>query len=96
MRHTPASGATVFMLRSLKMHRMAQAVGEPNRESNRNIHEKAGFGERSMNAVIVIPARSIRPIARQTDEWGLPRDYPMVAPNYAATRSALAKASGLG
>lgn len=29
-------------------------------------------------------------------KWGLPRDYPMVAPNYAATRSALAKASGLG
>ncbi len=23
--------------------------------------------------------------------WGLPRDYPMVAPNYAATRSKLAK-----
>lgn len=29
-------------------------------------------------------------------KWGLPRDYPIVAPNYAATRSALAKASGLG
>lgn len=29
-------------------------------------------------------------------KWNLPRDYPMVAPNYAATRSALAKASGLG
>lgn len=29
-------------------------------------------------------------------KWGLPRDYPMVAPNYAAQRSALAKASGLG
>ena len=29
-------------------------------------------------------------------KWGLARDYPMVAPNYAATRSALAKASGLG
>ncbi|BAB51289.1 MucR family transcriptional regulator [Mesorhizobium japonicum] len=29
-------------------------------------------------------------------KWDLPRDYPMVAPNYAATRSALAKASGLG
>ena len=28
--------------------------------------------------------------------WGLPRDYPMVAPNYAATRSALAKKIGLG
>jgi len=28
--------------------------------------------------------------------WGLPPDYPMVAPNYAATRSALAKKIGLG
>ncbi|AZO05602.1 MucR family transcriptional regulator [Mesorhizobium sp. M2A.F.Ca.ET.043.02.1.1] len=30
------------------------------------------------------------------EKWGLARDYPMVAPNYAATRSALAKESGLG
>ena len=29
-------------------------------------------------------------------KWGLPPDYPMVAPNYAATRSALAKSIGLG
>jgi predicted transcriptional regulator len=29
-------------------------------------------------------------------KWNLPSDYPMVAPNYAATRSALAKSSGLG
>ena len=28
--------------------------------------------------------------------WKLPSNYPMVAPNYAAARSALAKASGLG
>ena len=28
--------------------------------------------------------------------WGLPSDYPMVAPNYAATRSELAKKIGLG
>ncbi len=28
--------------------------------------------------------------------WGLPRDYPMVAPNYAKTRSELAKNIGLG
>lgn len=28
--------------------------------------------------------------------WGLPPAYPMVAPDYAATRSKLAKASGLG
>ncbi|MBZ9870480.1 MucR family transcriptional regulator [Mesorhizobium sp. BR1-1-9] len=29
-------------------------------------------------------------------KWGLAKDYPMVAPSYAAQRSALAKASGLG
>ena len=29
-------------------------------------------------------------------KWGLPGDYPMVAPNYAAERSALAKSLGLG
>jgi predicted transcriptional regulator len=29
-------------------------------------------------------------------KWSLPRDYPMVAPNYAATRSQLAKKIGLG
>ncbi len=28
--------------------------------------------------------------------WGLPPDYPMVAPNYAKTRSELAKKIGLG
>ncbi len=30
------------------------------------------------------------------DKWGLPHDYPMVAPNYAAARSQLAKKMGLG
>jgi predicted transcriptional regulator len=29
-------------------------------------------------------------------KWGLPRDYPMVAPSYAAIRSGLAKKIGLG
>ena len=29
-------------------------------------------------------------------KWGLPADYPMVAPAYAARRSELAKAAGLG
>jgi predicted transcriptional regulator len=29
-------------------------------------------------------------------KWNLPKDYPMVAPDYAATRSALAKSIGLG
>ncbi len=30
------------------------------------------------------------------EKWGLKQDYPMVAPNYAAQRSTLAKAAGLG
>jgi len=30
------------------------------------------------------------------DKWSLPADYPMVAPNYAAARSQLAKQMGLG
>ena len=30
------------------------------------------------------------------DKWGLPADYPMVAPNYASTRSSLARRMGLG
>jgi predicted transcriptional regulator len=30
------------------------------------------------------------------EKWGLPPDYPMVAPNYAAARSELAKKMGLG
>ena len=34
--------------------------------------------------------------AEYREKWGLPRDYPMVAPNYAARRSELAKKLGLG
>ncbi len=30
------------------------------------------------------------------EKWNLPADYPMVAPNYAAQRSAMAKQIGLG
>jgi predicted transcriptional regulator len=30
------------------------------------------------------------------ERWGLPADYPMVAPNYAAQRRDLAKKIGLG
>lgn len=30
------------------------------------------------------------------EHFGLPRDFPMVSPDYAAARSALARASGLG
>jgi predicted transcriptional regulator len=34
--------------------------------------------------------------AEYRTKWNLPRDYPMTAPNYAATRSQLAKKIGLG
>jgi len=34
--------------------------------------------------------------AAYREKWGLPSDYPMVAPSYAAARSALAKGMGLG
>ena len=34
--------------------------------------------------------------AQYRKKWGLPENYPMVAANYAATRSTLAKKSGLG
>lgn len=35
-------------------------------------------------------------IAEYRERWGLPGDYPMVAPNYTKRRSALAKHIGLG
>lgn len=34
--------------------------------------------------------------AAYREKWGLPADYPMVAPNYAKQRSKLARESGLG
>jgi predicted transcriptional regulator len=34
--------------------------------------------------------------AQYREKWGLPKDYPMVAPAYAAQRSELAKRMGLG
>ncbi len=34
--------------------------------------------------------------AQYRTRWGLPADYPMVAPNYAKVRSSLAKEIGLG
>lgn len=33
---------------------------------------------------------------RYREKWGLPADYPMIAPSYARQRSELARASGLG
>jgi predicted transcriptional regulator len=34
--------------------------------------------------------------AQYREKWGLPRDYPMVSPNYAEKRRVLAKSIGLG
>ena len=44
--------------------------------------------------------RSLGRLGMTPDEyrakWGLPQDYPMVAPNYSKARSGLAKSMGLG
>ncbi|WP_375459233.1 MucR family transcriptional regulator [uncultured Enterovirga sp.] len=42
-----------------------------------------------------LSGRGLTP-AEYREKWSLPRDYPMVAPNYAKQRSELAKALGLG
>ena len=42
-----------------------------------------------------LTSRGLTPQAYR-EKWGLPLDYPMVAPNYAKQRSELARASGLG
>ena len=42
-----------------------------------------------------LSGRGLSP-AQYREKWGLARDYPMVAPNYAKQRSDLAKALGLG
>lgn len=42
-----------------------------------------------------LSGRGLTPDQYRT-KWGLPSDYPMVAPNYAAQRSELAKKLGLG
>jgi predicted transcriptional regulator len=42
-----------------------------------------------------LSGRGLTPVEYRA-KWGLPHDYPMVAANYAAQRSALAKAIGLG
>jgi predicted transcriptional regulator len=42
-----------------------------------------------------LSGRGLTPAAYR-EKWGLARDYPMVAPNYAKQRSELAKALGLG
>lgn len=40
-------------------------------------------------------SRGLSPV-QYREKWGLPSDYPMVAPNYARQRSELAKTMGLG
>jgi predicted transcriptional regulator len=35
-------------------------------------------------------------VAQYKERWGLPSDYPVVAPNYAKRRSEIAKTTGLG
>jgi predicted transcriptional regulator len=43
----------------------------------------------------LMASHKLTPVAYR-ERWGLKKDYPMVAPNYAAQRSELAKSIGLG
>ena len=54
MRHNPAAGAVVIMLRSLKMHGMAQAVGELTEQGSR-IRARLNFS--SQRVLAPSPAR---------------------------------------
>jgi predicted transcriptional regulator len=60
----------------------------------------AGSGGANASAPRPQPAVSIKKYNMTPDDyrerWGLGPDYPMVAPNYAAQRSTLAKKIGLG
>jgi predicted transcriptional regulator len=42
-----------------------------------------------------LASRGLTPEAYR-EKWGLPADYPMIAPNYSALRSEMAKSLGLG
>jgi predicted transcriptional regulator len=42
-----------------------------------------------------LTGRGLTP-AQYREKWGLPKDFPMVAPNYSAARSEMAKNLGLG
>jgi predicted transcriptional regulator len=42
-----------------------------------------------------LTSRGMTP-AQYREKWGLPRDFPMVSPNYSAARSEMAKNLGLG
>lgn len=47
--------------------------------------------------VLAIPLRRFGMTAEQyKQKWGLAHDYPMVAPNYSASRKAMAQSMGLG
>ena len=52
-------------------------------------------GQRYKSLKRHLTKRGLTP-AEYRAKWGLPADYPMVAPNYAAQRSELARAMGLG
>lgn len=52
-------------------------------------------GQRYKSLKRHLTARGLTPADYRT-KWGLPSDYPMVAPNYAKRRSELARSMGLG
>ena len=86
MRHDPASGAIVIMLRSLKMHGMAQAVtdlieqGAPAFEAAVPILTIIGTGFALLISGVVVTESvfNIPGIGRLTVDAILARDYPVI------------------
>ena len=90
-----ASGEVVAQLAAIPAVKAAPAV--PVRKSIHDDHLVCLEDGKSFKSL----KRHLRTDHNLTPEeyrakWGLPKDYPMVAPNYAKARSDLAKQMGLG
>ena len=60
------------------------------------LHRLSGGRQEAQDAEAASEDRLQHVARAYRERWGLPRDYPMVAPNYARQRSRLAKEIGLG
>jgi DNA anti-recombination protein RmuC len=73
------------------MQSLATGVGDLKRVLT-NVKMRGTWGEVQLGALL---EQMLTP-EQYREKWGLNTDYPMVAPNYAAARSQLAKQMGLG
>ncbi len=70
MRHDPASGAVVIMLRSLKMHGMAQAVAELTEQASPAFEAAIPILSQLLKAEMA--EREVRAVQDLTESEGIP------------------------